>query len=205
MVPGRGGSSWRATAARSATRIAQRLIGRSIDDSIRIYEVRLGLPASNLPRLRTELVDLAEASYATTSDAAVRELVEALRGRLPVAVASNTDRSLVEGALAGAGSGSFDAIVTADDVTRPKPPRTCTRSPVSASAMEPSAAIAFEDSTLGVRSARAAGLYVVAVPSFEDADVSEADLDAGVARCCACGGRRRPPRAAALGLVLADL
>ena len=98
-------------------------IGRSIDDSIRNYGVRLGLPASKLPRLRTELVDLARASYATTStQPGARELVEALRGRLPVAVASNTDRSLVEGALAGAGfGGSFDAIVTADDVTRPKP------------------------------------------------------------------------------------
>jgi beta-phosphoglucomutase-like phosphatase (HAD superfamily) len=50
------------------------------------------------------------------------ELVRALGGRVPVAVASNTPGALVRGALECAGVAQlFEVVVTADEVAEPKP------------------------------------------------------------------------------------
>ena len=53
--------------------------------------------------------------------------------------------------------GVLEGIVTADDVTRPKPATDLYALACERLGVEPSAAVAFEDSTVGVRSAKAAG------------------------------------------------
>jgi HAD superfamily hydrolase (TIGR01509 family) len=73
----------------------------------------------------------------------------------------------------------WDAIVTADhDRTRAKPNPTMYLEALDLLGVEPGEAIVFEDSPNGVRAARAAGIFVVAVPNdvTRDFGLDEADL-----------------------------
>jgi HAD superfamily hydrolase (TIGR01509 family) len=109
-------------------------------------------------------------------------LVDALRAAgVRLAVASNSRREFVEHALrtAGLADGRFDVVVTADDVAAPKPAPDLYLSACSALGAAPERCAALEDSAVGVASAVAAGLYVVAVPYFADAPIEGASLTAG--------------------------
>lgn len=94
-------------------------------------------------------------------------LVAALRGRLPLAIASNSRRVLVDLALSSAGlCGVMDAVVSAEDVARPKPAPDPYAGACALLGVDPAAAVAFEDSPTGVVSARAAGCWVIGCPSL---------------------------------------
>jgi HAD superfamily hydrolase (TIGR01509 family) len=104
------------------------------------------------------------------------ELVEELRGRVPIAVASNSPRGFVDAVLARGGFvKSFDAYVTGDELERPKPAPDAYLEVCARLEVEPSTAVALEDSPTGVASARAAGLYVIGVPSLPGLEL-DADL-----------------------------
>ena len=72
----------------------------------------------------------------------------------------------------------FDAIVSREDVTRTKPDPELYRMAIQRLSVSPRESIAFEDSTNGIRAAKAAELFCVAVPNplTADLDLSEADL-----------------------------
>src|SRR5438105_7195638 len=107
------------------------------------------------------------------------ELVEELRGRLPIGVASNSPRGFVDAVLARGGFvDSFDAYVTGDQLENPKPAPDAYVEVCERLAVEPSRAVALEDSPPGIASARAAGLFVIGVPSLPGLEL-EADLGAG--------------------------
>jgi len=107
------------------------------------------------------------------------ELVEELHGRVPIAVASNSPRGFVEAVLARGGFvDSFDAYVTGDQLENPKPAPDAYLEVCERLAVEPSRAVALEDSPPGIASARAAGLFVIGVPSLPGLEL-EADLVAG--------------------------
>jgi HAD superfamily hydrolase (TIGR01509 family) len=91
-------------------------------------------------------------------------LLDRVRGRLPLAVASNSPHALLEQALYRAGlARAFDFVLGADDVSHPKPAPDLYLHAVKLLDVEAHATVAFEDSVPGVASARAAGLPVVAV------------------------------------------
>jgi HAD superfamily hydrolase (TIGR01509 family) len=104
------------------------------------------------------------------------ELVTELRGRMPLAVASNSPRVLVDLALESSGLGDvWGVTVCGDEVEELKPApdiylEACRR--LGARAEE---TVALEDSPTGVAAARAAGTYVIGVPSV-DGVALEADL-----------------------------
>jgi HAD superfamily hydrolase (TIGR01509 family) len=105
------------------------------------------------------------------------ELVRELQGRVPIGVASNSPRPFVEAVLAGAGfdAGDFDASVSGDELESPKPAPDAYLEVCARLGVEPATAVALEDSPLGVASARAAGLFVIGVPSIPEIDL-HADL-----------------------------
>jgi HAD superfamily hydrolase (TIGR01509 family) len=105
-----------------------------------------------------------------------RELVAELRGRIPIAVASNSVRVIVETALAAAKLDGFDAIVAGEDVEAPKPAPDPYLEACARLGVDPADAIGIEDSPVGIASAKAAGLYVIGVPSLRDQRLDEADL-----------------------------
>jgi HAD superfamily hydrolase (TIGR01509 family) len=154
-------------------------IGRSIDDSIAIHAERLGLPPSTLPDLRGELIATVRGLYAT--EGVIRpgaaELVERLTGRLPLGLASNSDRDLVDLALARIGLvGRFETIVTAADVARPKPAPDAYLELCRRLGADPTRAIGFEDSPSGVAALREAGIVAVGVLAGGPLDLRAADV-----------------------------
>jgi HAD superfamily hydrolase (TIGR01509 family) len=154
------------------------VIGTSFDLTARYFAQRLGQPPERGPALVEERV---LAMYeALQVDVAGRpgalELVARLRGRLPLALASNSPRRLVDAALATARlTDVFDVIVTSDDVALSKPAPDIYLLVCQRLGVEPAHVLALEDSAAGVASAKAAGLACIAVPQFAETDVAAAD------------------------------
>ena len=93
-------------------------------------------------------------------------IAEARRLGLKLAVASSSRRRWVAGHLERLGIHEhWDAVLTADDVARTKPDPELYLAAVAALEVEPNEAVAFEDSENGLKAAKAAGLYCVAVPA----------------------------------------
>ncbi|MFE6610147.1 HAD family hydrolase [Amycolatopsis sp. NPDC057786] len=122
--------------------------------------------ADELLRLVTEVVTVkAEAMPGA------RELVELTAAAVPVAVASNSPRALLEAALVRGGlSEMFPVKLAADEVAAPKPDPEMYLTACALLAVDPSEALALEDSMTGLRSARAAGVTVIGVPTLKRQD-----------------------------------
>jgi HAD superfamily hydrolase (TIGR01509 family) len=107
-------------------------------------------------------------------------LLERLAGEgVALAVASNSEREFVERALTSAGllpGGPFAAVVSANDVEHPKPAPDVYLEACRRLGVRPSGAIALEDTTIGVRAAAAAGMFVVAVPYFAGTHIPGASV-----------------------------
>ncbi len=154
--------------------------GRALTESALAYAPRLGLPAEDI---EAEIAEIMLAHY--LAGAPLRpgalELVEALDGRVTLAVASNTSAALVHGALEAAGLGMLRTVVSGMDMGRPKPLPDVYAAACRALGVAPGDAVAFEDSPMGVRSAVDAGLFVVGVPERPDVDLVEAGAHVVVA------------------------
>jgi HAD superfamily hydrolase (TIGR01509 family) len=99
-----------------------------------------------------------------------RLLLEARLRAVRTAIASTTSPENIESlVLAGLGTGAmtwFDAIAAGDVVSNKKPAPDIYNVALKALNVAAAHAIAFEDSAIGVESAKAAGLFTVATPSF---------------------------------------
>jgi len=96
----------------------------------------------------------------------VQYLQDAQRLGLRVGLASSSPRTWVAGHLERLGLMKyFQAVYTSDDVARTKPDPELYRSALAALGAAPGQAIAFEDSTNGIRAAKGAGMFCVAVPT----------------------------------------
>jgi len=154
------------------------VIGTSFDLTARYFAERLGRPPEEGPALVEEMVlsMYAALQVAVAGRPGALELVARLRGRLPLALASNSPRRLVDAALATAGLVDvFDVIVTSDDVAHSKPDPDIYLLACQRLGFEPADVLALEDSAAGVASAKAAGLACIAVPQFAETDVAAAD------------------------------
>ena len=106
----------------------------------------------------------------------VHALIATLTARMRLAVASNAPLDVVRGVLEHhAIDDAFEVVISAEQTAAHKPApdvyvEACRRLRVA-----PCDTIAFEDSRLGAQAARAAGLYVVAVPSAPGIGI-DADL-----------------------------
>jgi HAD superfamily hydrolase (TIGR01509 family) len=153
------------------------VIGTSADHTAAYFARRLGQPPDRGPALVDELMAAMqeELRLQVAGRPGAIELVDRLRGRTRLGLASNSPRRLVDAALATARlTDAFDAIVTSDDAAfKPAPDiylLACERLGVA-----PEEALALEDSASGVVAAKAAGLTCIAVPQFAEIDVSAAD------------------------------
>jgi HAD superfamily hydrolase (TIGR01509 family) len=156
------------------------LIGTSPAASAAKLEVMLDMPGRGAA-LMEELHDqvMEEALAGVPPRPGALELVDAVRAAgLPVGVASNSAREFVEHVLSVAGllDGHFDVVVTANDVEHPKPAPDLYLAACAALGAAPRRSAALEDSATGVAAARAAGMYVVAVPYFPDLPIDGASL-----------------------------
>jgi len=157
----------------------QELLGTGAERARKIFERHLGLPGAG-DRLGEELIERVAAEVAREAPPmpGAVELVTALRAEgIPIGLASNSPRVMVELALRTAGlDGAFDALVTAEEVERPKPEPHVYLAAAEALDAPPGDTIALEDSHTGVGAALAAGLFVIGVPSLAGVPLAEAHL-----------------------------
>jgi HAD superfamily hydrolase (TIGR01509 family) len=154
------------------------VIGTDFAWTARYFAERLGKPSDEGPALVEEMVMWMYAllQQEVAGRPGALELVERLRGRMPLALASNSPRNLVDAALGSARlTETFDVIVTSDDVARSKPAPDIYLLVCERLGMAPADVLALEDSASGVASAKAAGLTCIAVPQFAETDVGAAD------------------------------
>ena len=155
--------------------------GRSITASVVVYAGRLGIPGA-AAELRAELIERVRVLYATEAAImpGVAELVERLHGRLPLAVASNSDRELIALGLGRIGlRDRFDRMVSASEVPRAKPSPDVYLEVCRRLGVEPRDAIGFEDSPAGVDALRAAGMTSVGVRAAGEFPLDRADQVVG--------------------------
>jgi HAD superfamily hydrolase (TIGR01509 family) len=117
-----------------------------------------------------------------------REAVERIADRWPIALASSSNREVIDHALDEMGvADRFAATVSSEEVGRGKPAPDVYLEAARRLGVDPDAAVAIEDSENGIRSAHAAGMRVLAVPNphfppapeaVELADALLADLGA---------------------------
>lgn len=155
------------------------LIGTGLGQTGKQFETMLDQPG-RASKLLAELIELAAAEFGRGVEpmAGAVDLVEELRGLgRPIAVASNSFHRLVDVALKGSAlHGAFDVVLAADDVASPKPAPDLFLEACRRLGVGPTEAVAIEDSPTGVASARAAGLFVIGIPSWEEVRLDEADL-----------------------------
>ncbi len=144
------------------------VIGHGHDDSFHRMEAAVG--AALDPVAYQAAYDAVDRSWRDTQPAlpGVEALLDALRGAgVPCAVASSSPSAWIETHLGRLGlRDRFAAIACADRVAgRTKPAPDTYLLACADLAVEPSRAVALEDSSPGIAAAVAAGLRVVAVPS----------------------------------------
>jgi HAD superfamily hydrolase (TIGR01509 family) len=153
------------------------LVGTSAAIAGGILERRLGEPgrAAELIEELNELV-VAELEHGVEAMLGACELLERLRGKLPLGLVSNSPLRFVRRSIELAGfEDFFDVVLSAHEVAAPKPApdpylEACRRLEV-----EPGPdVVALEDSPTGVAAARAAGLTVIGIPSVDGVLLDEA-------------------------------
>jgi HAD superfamily hydrolase (TIGR01509 family) len=94
------------------------------------------------------------------------EAVRRLAARWPLAVASSSNREMIDGALEAAGLPQlFRSTVSSEEVARGKPAPDVYLEAAQRLGVEPALCAAIEDSSSGIRSADAAGMRVIAIPN----------------------------------------
>ena len=95
------------------------------------------------------------------------ETLRATAAARPVAVASNSERGMLDAKLAALGiTDLVDASIAIEDVAEPKPAPDMYVAAARALGAEPADCLGFEDSETGADAARAAGLQLIVVPSI---------------------------------------
>jgi HAD superfamily hydrolase (TIGR01509 family) len=109
-----------------------------------------------------------------------REAVERLAARRPLALASSSNRELIDLALELLGVARlFKATVSSEEVPRGKPAPDVYLEAARRLGIDPTHAAAIEDSENGIRAAKAAGMRVIAIPNrhFPPAEDALAQAD----------------------------
>jgi HAD superfamily hydrolase (TIGR01509 family) len=105
--------------------------------------------------------------------AGAAELVEIIKSKVPVAVASNSPRGLLDAALRRAKlTDALPMSIAADEVEAAKPAPDMYLAACAMLGMPPERCLAFEDSMTGLRSARAAGLRIVGIPTLAHVELT---------------------------------
>jgi HAD superfamily hydrolase (TIGR01509 family) len=143
------------------------MMGMSSPEWSRYMHEELGLSESP-KELNTEIVRRLQERYREQLpliDGAV-EAVERLAGRWPLALASSSNRELIDLALELGGLARFfTATVSSEEVAHGKPAPDVYLEAARRLEVGPKRCAAVEDSHNGIRSAKAAGMRVVAIPN----------------------------------------
>lgn len=147
---------------------AQRaMMGMSSIEWSRYIHEELGLPRAPA-EINDDVVALMIARYEADLPLVpgAREAIERTAARWPLAVASSSNRVLIEAVLRlGSLEASFRATVSSEEVPRGKPAPDVFVEAARRLGVDPARCAAIEDSHSGIRAARAAAMRVVAIPN----------------------------------------
>lgn len=170
--------------ALSADEYREQCAGRSFAEAVRaaldLRAVKLDETGVDLLVLRTERAYSAAVGKGVKLADGVPEVVERLAASVRLGVVTRAGRSEVEFVLALAGlDHAFSCLVTGEDAAAGKPSPALYRVALERlsrlRATPPSMCVALEDTLVGIRSARAAGLRAVAVGALPAHVAMEAD------------------------------
>jgi HAD superfamily hydrolase (TIGR01509 family) len=165
-----------------------------------VQRAMMGMSSSEWSRYLHETAGVPDEPEAI-NDEVVRRMLDAYRGRLPLidgaagavarlaaryplAVASSSNRPLIDAVLDTAGlAGFFTATVSSEEVARGKPAPDVYLEAARRLGVAAARCAAIEDSHGGIRSAKAAGMRVIAIPnpSYPPGDEALAQADATIA------------------------
>jgi HAD superfamily hydrolase (TIGR01509 family) len=154
------GGEWHENAQRDMMGMSSREWSRYMHDVIGLPE-----PPEEINR---EVVGRLEAIYRERLPVipGAREAVERIGARWPLALASSSNRELIDLALELLGvAGLFRATVSSEEVGRGKPAPDVYLEAARRLGVDPTRAAAVEDSHNGIRAAKAAGMRVIAIPN----------------------------------------
>ena len=177
----------------------QRLMGMSTQEWARYLseDLGIGLPPDEVARLVIRAMAGQYRHNLPLLPGAV-EAVRRMADRWPLGLASSSPPALIRTVLTTAGIAPlFKATVSTEEVAQGKPAPDVYLTVASRLKVEPSQAVAVEDSSNGLRSATAAGLHVVAVPRPQYPP--DADALAGAATVVSSLTELTPAVLAALG------
>jgi HAD superfamily hydrolase (TIGR01509 family) len=160
----RHGGAWSAE-------LARRCIGTGLPRTVEIMRAVGGIAIGVEEGVR-ELVRgfLERAGELALKPGASELCARAAQAGLPLALASSSSRVLVDAVLERFRLGDrFAAVLTGDDVARPKPAPDLFLAASARLGVPPSWCVVLEDSLAGVEAARAAGIPVIAVPEADAA------------------------------------
>jgi len=156
------------------------LIGLPQSDTKTTFERMLDAPGEGHALMveTWQLVFAELTRYAPPRPGALELIARLQAAGIPMAVASNSPRRLVDRALATAGidQDTFTVVLTADAVTHPKPAPEIYLAACAALGTEPARTLVLEDSQTGVAAGMAAGCYTIAVPGMPEIDLGQASL-----------------------------
>jgi HAD superfamily hydrolase (TIGR01509 family) len=154
------GGRWRDDAPRA-------MMGMSSPEWSRYLHEELGVPLAP-HAISDAVVDRLAARYRERLPLidGAREAVERLRARWPLALASSSNRPIIDLFLHGSGLGRhFGVTLSSEEVARGKPAPDVYLAAAEALEAEPASVVAIEDSDNGILSGRAAGMGVIAIPN----------------------------------------
>jgi HAD superfamily hydrolase (TIGR01509 family) len=154
------GGRWHENAQRDMMGMSSREWSRYMHDVI-------GLPEQP-EEINREVVRRLEAIYRERLPVipGAREAVERIAARWPLALASSSNRELIDLVLELLGVADlFRATVSSEEVARGKPAPDVYLEAARRLGVDPTKAAAVEDSDNGIRAAKAAGMRVVAIPN----------------------------------------
>ena len=149
-------------------------VGTNVPVSVRIVHADVDRPDADPELSATKLIAEAGARFSAGLRwrPGARELLAAVRAAgVPVALVTNTERSLVDLALGPMVEELFDVSVCGDEVEHAKPAPDPYLAAARLLGVPPAVAVAVEDSPTGTASAEAAGCPVLVVPAAADVPV----------------------------------
>jgi HAD superfamily hydrolase (TIGR01509 family) len=148
---------------------SEAMLGMSSPEWSRYVRDALGVPldpSAISERVVAHVLDTYERHlpYLPGAEAAV----ERIAGRWPLALASSSNKEVIERVMVSSGWGSvFRVWVSSEEVARGKPAPDVYLEALRRLGVDPGRAAGIEDSHNGIMAARAAGLRVIAVPNRE--------------------------------------
>ena len=154
------GGTWRDEAPEA-------MMGMSSPEWTRYLRDELGV-AMELDAINRDVIERMEGFYRSGLPLlpGAEDAVRALEARWPLAVASSSNRELIDLFLELSGFGdAFRVTVSSEEVARGKPSPDVYLEAASRLGADPARSVAIEDSSNGIRAGHAAGMAVIAVPN----------------------------------------